>query len=139
MRTLFFLLIISLCCHSIYSQEKTFVKEYAYKANELDSKVSCRAIAINQLRSMLLNELGVYVESESILKTSDVSGKFSQDFVENIATISAGITKLEVLDEKWNGETFWMKATITIDKNSLEESLKELVKDRQYAKELESV
>ncbi|MBK7652192.1 MAG: hypothetical protein IPJ20_17800 [Flammeovirgaceae bacterium] len=107
-----------------FSQEKTFEREYTYKASEMDSKVSCRATTINQLRSMLLNEIGVYVESESLLKTTELNGKFAQDFVENIATISAGITKLEVLDEKWNGETFWMKASITIDKKSLEESFK---------------
>ena len=61
------------------AQEKTFEREYTYKASEMDSKLFCRAIAITQLRSSLLNEIGVYVESESILKTSDVSGKFSQD------------------------------------------------------------
>lgn len=124
---------------SLLAQEKTFEREYTYKASELDSKISCRAIAVNQLRSILLNEIGVYVESESLLKTSDVSGKFSQDFVENIATISAGITKLQVLDESWNGETFWMKAAITIDKKSLEESLKQLVNDRQRVKEMEDL
>src|SRR5258707_7186114 len=136
MRTLFFLLIISLCCHSIYSQEKTFVKEYTYKASEADSKVSCRAIATNQLRSMLLNELGVYVESNQLLKTNDIAGKNSQDFVENISTISAGITKLNVLGETWNGETFWMKAAITVDTTSLQESLKRISEDRQKVKEL---
>lgn len=110
--TLFFIANVA----NLYSQEKIFEREYTYKASEMDSKISCRAITINQLRSILLNEVGVYVVSESILKTSDVNGKFSQDFVENIATISAGITKLEVLDERWNGETFWMRASITVDK-----------------------
>jgi tetratricopeptide (TPR) repeat protein len=119
------------------AQEQTFVKEFTYKASEMDSKHSCRTIAINQLRSILLNEIGIYVESESILRTSDVSGKFAQDFIENIATISAGITKLEILQETWNGETFWMKASITIDKKNLEESLRQLVQDRQKLKELE--
>ena len=88
----------------LIAQEKTFEREYTYKASELDSKISCRAITINELRTQLLNEIGVYVESESILKTSDVSGKFAQDFVENIATISAGITKIEVLEEKQKAE-----------------------------------
>jgi hypothetical protein len=67
---------------SLTAQEQTFVKEYSYRASEMDSKISCRAIAINQLRSELLNELGVYVQSERLLATKDVGGKFSQDFVE---------------------------------------------------------
>jgi tetratricopeptide (TPR) repeat protein len=123
----------------VFGQEKTFEREYTYKASEIDSKLSSRAIAINQLRSMLLAEIGVYVESESILKTTEVSGKFNQDFAENIATLSTGITKLEVLDERWNGETFWMKAAITIDEKNLEESLKQLINDRQKTKQLEEL
>lgn len=83
--------------------------------------------------------MGVYVQSESLLKTSDIDGKFSQDFVENIATISAGITKLEVLDEKWDGETFWMRASITVDNKSLEESLRGLSANKQKLKELNEV
>lgn len=138
MKTNLTLLFLSISI-ALLAQEKTFEREYTYKASEMDSKISCRAIAINQVRSILLNEIGVYVESESILKTSDVSGQFSQDFVENIATISAGITKLEVLEEKWNGESFWMRASITIDRENLEESLKQLVADRKKSKEFEEL
>ena len=136
MRTQFLVLALVLSINSLYSQEKTFVKEYTYKASEADSRVSCRAIATNQLRSMLLNELGVYVESNQLLKTDEVAGKNSQDFIENISTISAGITKLNILGETWNGETFWMKAAITVDTTSLKESLKRISEDHQKVKEL---
>jgi tetratricopeptide (TPR) repeat protein len=121
------------------AQERTFIREYTYNASELDSKISSRTIAINELRQTLLNELGVYVESESTLKTVEVGGKFSQDFIENIVTLSAGITKLEVLDETWNGKVFWMRASITVDQKSLEESLRELIADRKKAKDLEAI
>ena len=92
----------------------------------------------NQLRSILLSEIGVYVESEQLLTTTDLGGSFSQNFVEHIATISAGITKLEIIEEKWNGEIFWMKAAISVDIKSLEQSIKQIVSDRQKVKELES-
>jgi tetratricopeptide (TPR) repeat protein len=88
---------------------------------------------------MLLNELGVYVESNQLLKNTELGGKFSDDFVENISTISAGITKLDVLGETWNGDTFWMKAAITVDTTSLQESLKRLSEDRRKVKELEDM
>lgn len=122
--------------YSSWAQLKTFEREYTYKASEIDSKSSCRAIAIEQLRSILLNELGVYVQSESLLTSADINGQFKQDFVENIATISAGIVKFNVLQETWNGELFWMKATVTVDEKSLAESIKEITKDRQKTKEL---
>lgn len=133
------LFVVALISYPLHAQEKTFIKEYTYKASEADSKVSCRAIAINQLRSMLLNELGVYMESNQLLKNTELGGKFSDDFVENISTISAGITKLDVLGETWNGETFWMKAAITVDTTSLQESLKRLSEDRRKVKELEDM
>lgn len=139
MRPQALILIVVLSTHSLYSQEKTFVKEYTYKASEADSKVSCRAIATNQLRSDLLNQLGVYIESNQLLKTNDEGGKNSQDFVENISTISAGITKLNVLGETWNGETFWMKAAITVDTTSIQESLKKISEDHQKVKELQDL
>ncbi len=139
MRTQLLIVALALSVNSLYSQEKTFVKEYTYKASEADSKVSCRAIATNQLRSMLLNELGVYVESNQLLKTDDVAGKNSQDFIENISTISAGITKLNILGETWNGDTFWMKAAITVDTTSLQESLKRISEDHQKVKELTDI
>lgn len=122
-----------------FAQNKTFVKEYTYNASEADSKVTCRALAINELRSQLLNELGVYVESNQLLTTNDVKGKFSQDFKENISTLTAGITKLDVIDEKWTGETYWMKASITVDTTSLKESLKRLSEDHQRTRELEEM
>lgn len=123
----------------LFAQEKAFVREYTYQASEIDSKLSSRAISINQLRVILLNEIGIYVESENLLKTSDINGKFNQDFVETISTISAGITKLVILDEKWDGKTYWIKASITVDKKELELSLKQVINDRQRINELEEL
>ena len=86
---IYLLFVLAFSSQIVSAQEKTFIREYTYKAGEMDSKISCRAIAINELRSELLHEVGTYVESEQFLRTADVGGKFSQDFVENIATISA--------------------------------------------------
>ena len=137
MKKIFPFLFVIILSFSLVAKEKTFIRDFTYNASDVDSKVSCRAIAIKELRSLLLNEIGFYVESESILTTSEVGEKFSQDFVENISTITAGITKLVIIDETWDGKTFWMKASITIDEKSLEESLKQLIADRQKMKELE--
>ena len=130
------LLLFALPAHG---QEKTFEREYTYKASEADSKLSCRAIVVNELRTQLLGEIGVYVESEQLLKTTEIGSEFKQDFSEKISTITAGITKFRILNETWNGEIFWMKAAITIDKKSLEESLKQVINDRQKVKELETL
>jgi tetratricopeptide (TPR) repeat protein len=72
-----------------------------------------------------LEEIGVYVEGERLLKATKIGYAFKQDLAQKISTITAGITKFQIVNETWNGETFWMKAAITIDKKSLEESLRD--------------
>jgi hypothetical protein len=64
--------------------DQIFVKEYTYYASELDSKVSCRANALVQVKRMLLEELGTYLESHTKVKDHQVT----QD---EITTLAAGI------------------------------------------------
>ena len=47
---------------------RIFVKEYAYQASELDSKASCRATALEQVKREILEELGTYVESTAVVQ-----------------------------------------------------------------------
>lgn len=130
------LVLLSICCTAI-AQQQTFVREYSYQASDLDSKVSSRAIATDHLRTILLNEIGVYVERESLLKTNEIKGEVTQDYIETITTISAGVANFEILEEKWDGKIFWLKAAITVDKTQLTQSLEKLIKDRHRTKEFE--
>ncbi|MEK7789079.1 MAG: hypothetical protein AAB283_04110, partial [Planctomycetota bacterium] len=51
-----------------FAEKVTFVKEYNYNASDLDSKVSSRAIALEQVKRLLLEEVGVYLISETEVK-----------------------------------------------------------------------
>jgi len=124
---------------SLKAQEKTFEREYTYYASEIDSKVSCRAIALNEIRLQLLGEIGLYIQSENILETEDTKNGFKQDFSEKILTLTAGITKVKIIEEKWDGDKFWIKASISVDENSLKNSLTELINDKAKTKELEGL
>ncbi|MBS1978765.1 MAG: tetratricopeptide repeat protein [Bacteroidetes bacterium] len=134
-----YLIILALIPSYTLSQDRTFVREYTYKASEVESKASCREIALSQLRSQLLNELGVYVESQSLIQTTELKNQFTQDFTETISTLSAGITKLNVLSETWNGELYWVKASITVNLQDFQDALQKIINDRQKIKELEAV
>lgn len=124
---------------SIYGQEKSFIRDYTYHASEIDSKVTCRVVTIDQIRILLIQEIGTYIQSEQILKTAEVNNKFSQGFIEKITTVTGGITKLSILEEVWNGETYWMKASITIDEKEFKENLKRLMADGQNLRTLEEL
>jgi chromosome segregation ATPase len=98
------------------NKKRTFVREYTYNASETDSKVSSRRKALDQVRTILLNEIGTYVEK---WVKSDVTEKrdtvVSDFFKREIKSVTAGITETEIIKEEWNGYKYYVRAKITIN------------------------
>ncbi|MBP8626960.1 MAG: hypothetical protein KBE27_03885 [Syntrophorhabdaceae bacterium] len=46
---------------------------------------------------------------------------------------------VEIVDERWDGKTYWLKARIAADPNDVIKSIDALRKDRQKTKELEEI
>lgn len=109
---------------------KTFVKEYTYQASEIDSKMSSRVIALEQVKRLLLEELGTYLESQTEVKDYQLTK-------EQITSITAGIVQTKIIEEKWNGKEYWLKAEITADPKKVAKAVDSLRKDRQRMKGLE--
>jgi len=57
-----FMLILS--TNSLFA--KTFLRDYSYRASEADCKITARSIALNQVKTALLEEIGVYIETRRI-------------------------------------------------------------------------
>lgn len=114
------------------AEKVTFVKEYNYNASDLDSKVSSRAIALEQVKRLLLEELGTYLISETEVKNF----RLSKD---QVTTYSAGVVSAEVVDEKWDGKTYYLKAKVSADPAEVAKSLQNIANDKQKSKELEDV
>lgn len=102
--------------------EQTYVREYIYQASEADSKISARTIALQEVKRELLGELGTHVTALVKIKSSSDGTTLGK---EEIETLSAGVTRVEILDEKWNGVVYVLKAQIKADP---EEVLKNLHK-----------
>ncbi|MBN2830224.1 MAG: hypothetical protein JXR56_07885, partial [Candidatus Cloacimonetes bacterium] len=83
-------------------QSMTWEREYTYRAGEADSKITSRAIALEQVKALLLEEIGVYVHSEIKESLSEQNGVLKELSTEQIEIVSAGITETKILDEKWN-------------------------------------
>ena len=115
-----------------FAEKVTFVKEYNYNASDLDSKVSSRTIALEQVKRLLLEELGTYLISETEVKNF----RLTKD---QVTTYSAGIVSAEVMDEKWDGKTYYLKAKVSADPAAVAKSLQDIVNDKQKSKELEDV
>lgn len=115
---------------SIASAEPvTFIKEFTYRASDIDSKVSSRAIALEMTKRALLEELGTYLISETDVKNYQITK-------DQVSILTAGIVSAEVIDEKWDGRTYYLKARIAADPKEVAKSVDALRKDVQKSKEL---
>jgi tetratricopeptide (TPR) repeat protein len=119
---------------------KTWLREYTYRAGEADSKLTSRAIALEQVKMLLLEEIGVYVHSELMSSTEEINGNIKELSSEKIKVVSAGVTETKIIEEKWNGETFYIKADAIIADDSKTKQLEDSQKRTQAAMaEIESL
>ena len=90
---------------SVWAKSKVFVEKYSYNAGEADSKLTCRTVSLLEVKRLLLEKLGTYMETRTEVKDFQVTK-------DEIVALTAGIVKTEILDEKWNGETYTLTAKI---------------------------
>jgi hypothetical protein len=114
----------------LHSETKTFIKEYTYQASEFDSKASCRTIALEQVKRLLLEELGTYLENNTEVKNFELTK-------DKITALTAGIVQTQVLDEKWDGKFYWLRAEVKADPENVAKSIDNLRKDQKRTDEFE--
>lgn len=131
------IIVLSFC--QLHSQEKIFVREYKYTAGETDSKISSREKAIEQIKIILLEELGTYVESYVNYNVNE-SEKINESFFQQeIKTISAGTTETKILEETWNGYEFYIKAQIKADPNEVVRRINQTLSARKSSAVIDSL
>ena len=126
---------------SVFAQTKTFIREYSYQASDYDSKVTARVNALEEVKRLLLEEVAVFIKSEFEMSEWEKqigaeieSGEFTE---KRLISITAGITQTEILEEKWTGVEYWLKARITIDPDEMKKQLDLILQDKEKTKELE--
>jgi hypothetical protein len=113
-----------------FAKTKTFIKEYTYQASEFDSKASSRTIALEQVKRLLLEELGTYLENNTEVKNFELTK-------DKITALTAGIVQTQVLDEKWDGKSYWLKAEVKADPENVAKFIDTLRKDQKRTDEFE--
>jgi tetratricopeptide (TPR) repeat protein len=117
---------------STEAEVKTLVGEYTYKASPVDTKESCQIIALEQVKRLLLEELGTYLESF----TEVTNYQLTKD---KITVLTAGIVQTNIIEEEWNGHTYRLKAKIVADSSEVTKSIDNLRRQHTKTKELEEV
>ena len=125
------------------AEEKSFIREYTYYASEYDSKVTSRANALEQVKCLLLEEVSVFIRSEITMETTEVmEGGISryQDFYQSkVQTITAGITETKILEDRWTGEEYWIKAEINLDLDDIYNKIDKIMGSDKLQKELNDI
>ena len=118
--------IIALPFH-VWATPVEFIKEYTYDAGETDSLLTCRTVSLMQVKRLLLEELGTYLESH----TEIVDFQLKRD---QITVLTGGIVKTDIIDEKWNGRTYWLKAKMNSDPDDVIANIDKLQRNNQIEK-----
>jgi len=107
----------------------TLQKDYTYQAGETDNQFTSRALAVEQVKRLLLEELGTYLGRETGAKNSDLTK-------DQIIALAAGFVKIDIVDERWDGQACYIRAKITADPKEVNRSIESLRQDRRNAKEV---
>ncbi len=118
---------------------KTFIREYTYTAGEADSKITSRAIALDQIKKILLEEIGIYLQSEIQITKEEKNNVYNDLTKQQILSITAGVTETKILEEKWNGDKYYIKASIMVNPDEVIKNIARIGSDRSNLKELEDV
>ncbi len=134
---LLLLLLLFLGCASPKSFTTTpdgmqhYTREYTYQASDLDSKVTSRRNALAQVENMLLGEIAKYIKSHEQLTNNNGDEVYTED----IEVFVAGVVQTTLIKEKWNGVSYWVKASMSINRQDVMNKLDAIIKDNRKSTE----
>jgi tetratricopeptide (TPR) repeat protein len=127
------LLLVSVASFSPANAEtKTFIREYEYQASEMDSKISSRVIAFQEVKRLLLEEIGTYLQSQ----TEVINLQLTKD---HIIVLTGGVVQTELISENWDGKKYWMKAMIKLDPSSVAREIEILRNEKSRELEITNI
>jgi TPR repeat protein len=107
---------------------KEYIREYVHHVGDADSKVTSRQISMEEIKVALLSELGTYISS----RVDIVQGnKTDTEFKEEIVALTAGYVLVELLEERFDGETYYLKAKLSADPDDVVSRINELGKSNK--------
>jgi tetratricopeptide (TPR) repeat protein len=107
-----------------------FTREYTYQASDADSKLTSRAIATEQIKRLLLEELGTFLISRSEVRDAELTK-------DEVVSFTAGSVATIIISERWNGSEYYLKAQIKADPDKVTEAIVAIKKNETDAEEME--
>ena len=133
-----FLLLITISTSICHAKETSFIREYTYKASDLDSRVSARNNTLKLIKAGVLEEIVTYVYNDSKLEQSQTGNDFRSSFIQRTSTSSAGFLKARILEENWDGFEMKIKAKVTADPEKVRDELERALAQKPQAQKLQA-
>lgn len=105
---------------------KSFVRDFSYAANDLDTEASARLIAFERAKKVLCEDVSVYLEDHTEVRYFRLSGG-------EIRALVPGMVAVEKIAENWNGRVLDLRAGIHADVLKTVRALDALRRDRSRA------
>lgn len=115
-----------------FAETVSFQKEYTYQAGELDNKGSARIIAMENAKRLLFREVEAYLESKAVIKNLRLTKN-------QAAALISVIVKTDVIEQKWDKNTFYVKAGVSVNPDEIVKSIAVLNRNKGYIREIEEV
>lgn len=118
-----------------HSAARQFIENYTYTAGEADSKLTCRTVSLIEVKRLLLEKIGTYLESRTEMKNFQIEK-------DELVALTAGIVKLEILEENWNGEKYSLTARIEANPDGIAAAIEDLRKQgtkREHIEKLKKI
>ncbi len=103
-----------------------FIREYNYDASELEGMTTARENALKQIKTILLEEIGILIKVNLYSMETEVNGEANEEVRKSIVLISEGIMQTEILQENWDGKKFYIKVKVEVDIDDIEKRLVKL-------------
>lgn len=117
-----FVFLTLLPASTVFAKVVTFEEKYTYQPDEFDSKLSCRVIASEGVKRLLMEKLAALIEPIETVKNLNMSK-------EEIAILLPGVVAAEPTGEKWDEKTCYFKARISADPEKVAQSLASLYRN----------
>ncbi len=105
-------------------------REYTYQASENDSKLSARKAALKMVQVILIADIGFKEQVKFLGAGSQLdNAEFDRKIQENHEILSQALSNIEILNESWDGESFYLRAGMTVDSVTLVNKFKEVYAD----------
>ncbi len=100
---------------------ETYTAEYTYDAFSKDDKSTSRILAIDQIRLLLLQKIGSHIQQTINISEEGSAHAYAR---RNVEAVTANLTKINILDEKWNKDNYYIKAEVEADIQPVLDTLK---------------